>query len=93
MHVPPVSAVVLELTMHLDLGEVVVTNLVPNGADRPVTAENRHLYILMVAHYRLKTQIRKQTDAFMEGLADIIDAKWLRWVLALYVPQKRKSEQ
>ncbi|CUA75157.1 ubiquitin-protein ligase E3 C [Rhizoctonia solani] len=60
------------------LGEVTVTNLVPNGVDKPVTAENRYLYILMVAHYRLRTQIRKQTDAFMEGLADIIDAKWLR---------------
>ncbi|CAE6519926.1 unnamed protein product [Rhizoctonia solani] len=60
------------------LGEVTVTNLVPGGVDKPVTAENRYLYILMVAHHRLKTQIRKQTDAFMEGLADIIDAKWLR---------------
>ncbi|KAG8763989.1 hypothetical protein FRC11_007039 [Ceratobasidium sp. 423] len=60
------------------LGEMIVTNLVPGGADKPVTAENRYLYILMVAHHRLKTQIRKQTDAFMEGLADIIDAKWLR---------------
>lgn len=60
------------------LGEVTVTNLIPNGADKPVTAENRYLYIHMVAHHRLRTQIRKQTDAFMEGLADIIDAKWLR---------------
>ncbi|CAE6476085.1 unnamed protein product [Rhizoctonia solani] len=60
------------------LGQVTVTNLVANGADTPVTAENRYQYILMVAHYRLKTQIRKQTDAFMEGLADIIDAKWIR---------------
>ncbi|CCO26337.1 ubiquitin-protein ligase E3 C [Rhizoctonia solani AG-1 IB] len=60
------------------LGQVTVTNLIPNGADTPVTAENRYQYILMVAHYRLKTQIRKQTDAFMEGLADIIDAKWIR---------------
>ncbi|CAE6463079.1 unnamed protein product [Rhizoctonia solani] len=60
------------------LGEVTVTNLIPNGVDKPVTAENRYLYIAMVAHHRLKTQIRKQTDAFMEGLADIIDAKWLR---------------
>ncbi|KAF8610442.1 HECT-domain-containing protein [Ceratobasidium sp. AG-I] len=59
-------------------GEVVVTNLTPNGADRPVTAENRHAYILMVAHHRLKAQIRKQSDAFMEGLADIINPKWLR---------------
>lgn len=64
----------------LDFGEVVVTNLVPNGADRPVTAENRHAYILMVAHHRLKAQIRKQSDAFMEGLADIINPKWLRCV-------------
>ncbi|KAG9127108.1 hypothetical protein FRC07_000668 [Ceratobasidium sp. 392] len=59
-------------------GQVVVTNLVANGADCPVTAENRYAYILMVAHHRLKTQIRKQSDAFMEGLADIIDPKWLR---------------
>ncbi|KAG8682736.1 hypothetical protein FRC09_016555, partial [Ceratobasidium sp. 395] len=59
-------------------GQLVVTNLVPNGADCPVTAENRYAYILMVAHHRLKTQIRKQSDAFMEGLADIIDPKWLR---------------
>ncbi|KAG8741598.1 hypothetical protein FRC10_002671 [Ceratobasidium sp. 414] len=59
-------------------GQLVVTNLTPNGADRPVTAENRYAYILMVAHHRLKAQIRKQSDAFMEGLADIIDPKWLR---------------
>jgi ubiquitin-protein ligase E3 C len=73
-------ALTLELTQPLDLGQVTVTNLIPNGADTPVTAENRYQYILMVAHYRLKTQIRKQTDAFMEGLADIIDAKWIRYV-------------
>ncbi|QRW00494.1 HECT-domain (ubiquitin-transferase) [Ceratobasidium sp. AG-Ba] len=59
-------------------GELVVTNLVPGGADRPVTAENKFAYILMVAHHRLKTQIRKQSDAFMEGLTDIINPKWLR---------------
>jgi ubiquitin-protein ligase E3 C len=64
----------------LDFGEVVVTNLGQNGADRPVTADNRYAYILMVAHHRLKTQIRKQSDAFMEGLSDIIDPKWLRCV-------------
>lgn len=78
MYVSPTSHTSPNLTLLVDLGELVVTNLVTNGADQPVTAENRYLYILMVAHHRLKTQIRKQTEAFMEGLADIIDAKWIR---------------
>ncbi|KAI0074242.1 HECT-domain-containing protein [Panus rudis PR-1116 ss-1] len=52
--------------------------LIPNGENIPVTRENRLRYILMVSHYRLNKQIRKQSDAFFEGLSDMIDPKWLR---------------
>ena len=50
----------------------------PGGADIPVTVENRHEYIALVCKYKLDTQISEQSKAFFNGLADIIDQKWIR---------------
>ena len=54
--------------------------LVPNGDQIPVTRDNRLQYIYLVSHYRLNKQIKQQSDAFFEGLSDMIDPKWLRYV-------------
>lgn len=55
-----------------------VRELVPDGKNIPVTRENRLEYIYRVSHYRLNEQIRPQSDAFMSGLTDLIDLRWLR---------------
>ncbi|PSR73718.1 hypothetical protein PHLCEN_2v10437 [Hermanssonia centrifuga] len=52
--------------------------LMPDGEQIPVTRENRLQYIYLVSHYRLNKQIKKQSDAFFEGLSEMIDPKWLR---------------
>ena len=55
--------------------------LIPNGDQIPVTRENRLQYIYLVSHYRLTKQIKKQLDAFFDGLSQMIDPKWLRCVM------------
>ena len=36
-----------------------------------------------MSHYRLTKQIKEQSSAFFEGLSDIIDPKWLRYIHVL----------
>jgi len=52
--------------------------LIPDGSNVAVTRENRLQYIYLVSHYRLSKQIKQQSDAFFEGLSEMIDPKWLR---------------
>jgi hypothetical protein len=52
--------------------------LIPGGANIPVTNLNRMEYIYRISHYRLTTQIQQQCHAFFTGLADIINPRWLR---------------
>ena len=61
-----------------EFGETHTIDLIPNGSNIPVTRENRLQYIYLVAHYRLTKQIKRQSNAFFEGLSEIIDPKWLR---------------
>ncbi|KAI0357322.1 HECT-domain-containing protein [Trametes cingulata] len=61
-----------------EFGVTKTVDLLPNGSNIPVTRENRLQYIYLVAHYRLTKQIKKQSNAFFEGLSEIIDPKWLR---------------
>ncbi|PWN33747.1 HECT-domain-containing protein [Meira miltonrushii] len=61
-----------------EFGEKRIHELVPNGRNIPVTRENRLEYIYRVSHYRLNEQIRQQSDAFLSGLTDLIDLRWLR---------------
>jgi len=53
-------------------------DLIPDGSNVPVTRENRIRYIHLVANYRLNIQIKKQSEALFEGVAEMIDPKWLR---------------
>lgn len=59
--------------------------LVRGGEQIPVTKENRLQYVFLVSNYRLNKQIKKQTDAFFEGLSEIVDPKWLRFVVPILV--------
>ncbi|KAG8809444.1 hypothetical protein FRC17_003444, partial [Serendipita sp. 399] len=66
------------LKNYADLGTTRTVELKPGGSSIPVTKDNRLEYIYLVSYYRLTGQIKKQCDAFFEGLSEIIDPKWLR---------------
>ncbi|KAH6892749.1 ubiquitin protein ligase [Coprinopsis sp. MPI-PUGE-AT-0042] len=61
-----------------ELGTTQTIELIPNGTNIPVTKSNRLDYITLVSHYKLKKQIKKQSEAFFEGLSEMIDGRWLR---------------
>ena len=63
----------------VEFGVTISKALVPGGNDIPVTKENRLQYIYLVSNYRLNKQIKLQSDAFFEGLSEMIDPKWLRY--------------
>ena len=62
----------------LDLGVSKTIDLIPNGSNIPVTRENRLQFIILMSHYRLTKQIRLQSDAFFDGLSELVDPKWIR---------------
>ena len=64
-----------------EFGVTKTIDLIPNGSNTPVTRENRLQYIFLVCHYRLTKQIRAQSDAFFQGLSELIDPKWIRYVV------------
>lgn len=68
------------LTLNTDFGVNKTINLIPDGSNIAVTKENRLQYIYLVSHYRLSKQIKLQSEAFFEGLSQIIDHKWLKCV-------------
>lgn len=57
--------------------EVIEHELMRNGANTPVTAENKLLYINQMSRYRLQGQSAPQTQAFLKGLGSIIQPSWL----------------
>ncbi|KAF6766810.1 hypothetical protein PSEUBRA_000436 [Kalmanozyma brasiliensis GHG001] len=61
-----------------EFGVSMTRELVPGGANVAVTNLNRMEYIYRISHYRLSTQIQHQCNAFFNGLADIINPRWLR---------------
>ncbi|XP_053625281.1 ubiquitin-protein ligase E3B [Plodia interpunctella] len=70
----------LELTFSVDeerLGEIVTHELIPGGKAVPVTNENKINYIHLMAHFRMHTQIKDQTNAFIKGFRTIINPEWL----------------
>jgi ubiquitin-protein ligase E3 C len=58
-------------------GQHHVIDLIPNGREIPVTYQNRLQYIQLEANYRLNVSMQKQSSAFVSGLSDLIDVKWL----------------
>ena len=56
-----------------ELGKTQVEELKPDGSSIAVNNENRIEYIRLVADYKLNRQIRSQTNAFRQGLADVVN--------------------
>ena len=54
--------------------------MIHNGSNIPVTRDNRLQYIYLVCHYHLTKKIKSQSEAFFEGLSEMIDPKWIRYV-------------
>jgi ubiquitin-protein ligase E3 C len=52
--------------------------LIPNGANIDVTNSNKQRYIGMVAKYYVVDRVREQSEAFTNGLWEVIDRSWLR---------------
>ncbi|KAB8276712.1 hypothetical protein BDV30DRAFT_24052 [Aspergillus minisclerotigenes] len=55
----------------------ITRDLKPHGSDIPVTNQNRLVYISYIARYRLQAQPALQTNAFLQGLGQIIQPSWL----------------
>ncbi|CAI7575329.1 unnamed protein product [Penicillium bialowiezense] len=51
--------------------------LKPNGSQTAVTNKNRLVYISYMARYRLQLQPSMQTNAFLQGLGQMIQPAWL----------------
>src|SRR5205814_2333559 len=47
-----------------EYGEKKVIELIPNGSNTPVTAENRTKFIHLMADYKLNRQLQRQSNAF-----------------------------
>ncbi|THV03800.1 HECT-domain-containing protein [Dendrothele bispora CBS 962.96] len=61
-----------------EFGTARSVDLIRNGSNITVTKENRLQYIYLVSHFKLSKQIKQQSEAFFEGLSEMIDPKWLR---------------
>lgn len=61
-----------------ELDSTRTVDLIPNGSNIAVTKENRLTYLYPISYYRLSKQIKQQSDAFFEGLSQMIDQKWFR---------------
>ncbi|CAB1321602.1 unnamed protein product, partial [Coregonus sp. 'balchen'] len=70
----------LGLTLSYDedvMGQLVCHELIPGGKTMTVTNENKISYIHLMAHFRMHTQIKEQTAAFIRGFRSIINPEWL----------------
>uniref|UniRef100_A0A1B6DG25 Ubiquitin-protein ligase E3B n=1 Tax=Clastoptera arizonana TaxID=38151 RepID=A0A1B6DG25_9HEMI len=59
------------------LGRLVTYELITGGKVIPVTNQNKINYIHLMAHFRMHTQIKNQTAAFIQGFRSIINLDWL----------------
>ncbi|POM68650.1 HECT E3 ubiquitin ligase, partial [Phytophthora palmivora] len=62
----------------MEFGEVVTRNLVPDGANIPVTNENRIRYIHLMANYKLNVLSSIESAAFLKGFRDLIPGTWIQ---------------
>lgn len=57
--------------------QVITRELKPDGSNIAVTNQNRLVYISYIARHRLQAQPYLQTNAFLQGLGQIIQPSWL----------------
>ncbi|EPS27915.1 hypothetical protein PDE_02859 [Penicillium oxalicum 114-2] len=65
------------IPMPAGLSQTITKDLRYNGSQSPVTNQNRLVYISYIARYRLQVQPALQTNAFLQGLGQIIQPAWL----------------
>lgn len=65
-------------TVNNDLGETRIMDLKPNGANIPVTNENRLEYIQRLADVKLNSQLKRQCTAFRDGINSVVPITWLK---------------
>ena len=78
---------VLEQTFSVEderFGEVYTVDLKPNGANIPVTEENKLEYIELVSEWRILKRVKEQFDALLTGLHEVIPAD----LLAIFDPRE-----
>ncbi|KAJ3827522.1 HECT-domain-containing protein [Lentinula raphanica] len=69
----------LNFTMEVEeFGTTKTIELIRNGSNIAVTKENRLQYIYLVCHFKLSKQIKLQSEAFFEGLSEMIEPKWIQ---------------
>ncbi|KAI0561213.1 HECT-domain (ubiquitin-transferase) [Gracilaria domingensis] len=59
-------------------GSVKEVELVNNGGNIPVTGANRIEYMHRVSNYRMNTQIREQSEAFLRGFSEVVPSHFIR---------------
>uniref|UniRef100_A0A1B6C7J7 E3 ubiquitin-protein ligase n=1 Tax=Clastoptera arizonana TaxID=38151 RepID=A0A1B6C7J7_9HEMI len=65
----------LELTFSLDedsLGHTSQRELKPNGANIPLTQDNKDEYISLVIEWRFVSRVKEQMEAFLEGFSGLV---------------------
>ncbi|CAL4072631.1 unnamed protein product, partial [Meganyctiphanes norvegica] len=70
----------LELTFSYDedyMGQLITHELRPGGKSVMVTNDNKIVYIHLMSHFKMHTQIKDQTRAFIRGFRSIINPDWL----------------
>jgi len=60
-----------------DFGGTREIPLVPNGTDIDVTNSNKHRYIGLVTKHYVVDRVKEQSEAFTQGLWEVIDKSWL----------------
>uniref|UniRef100_A0A665TSF4 Ubiquitin-protein ligase E3B n=1 Tax=Echeneis naucrates TaxID=173247 RepID=A0A665TSF4_ECHNA len=74
------TSIKVRIKLYLDYNSLfllVCHELIPGGKTMPVTNENKISYIHLMAHFRMHTQIKEQTAAFIRGFRSIINPEWL----------------
>ena len=61
-----------------DMGHQQEVDLVPNGANIPVTNSNKIRYVNLVAKHHIYDRIRLQSEAFCRGFHDVIRPSMLQ---------------
>jgi hypothetical protein len=61
-----------------NFGKICTVDLIPGGADIPVTNDNKKAYVDAIVQYRVQKCVKEQFEAFIEGLSEIVPTKLLR---------------
>ena len=54
-----------------------LVELIPGGANIDVDNQNRIKYVYLTANYHLNIRTKVQAAAFLRGMRDLIDVRWL----------------